>query len=92
LAGLAKAGQEALVGEFMQRDFRLAHPDEKAENVFARLQDCSCRTIPVVQNGELVGVVTMENVGEFMMIQTALQGETPSYARYPVDLGTRRAA
>jgi Zn-dependent protease len=92
LAGLAKAGQEALVGKFMQRDFRLAHPDEKAENVFARLQDCSCRTIPVVQNGELVGVVTMENVGEFMMIQTALQGETPSYARYPVDLGTRRAA
>jgi hypothetical protein len=43
-----------------------------ADRVFARLQKCDCHTLPVLRNGELVGIVTMENVGEFLMIQSAL--------------------
>ncbi len=31
------------------------------------------RSIPVEHNGRLVGMLTMENVGEFIMIQTALR-------------------
>jgi len=92
MSGLAKRGEAALVADCMQREFRVAAPDELAETVFTRLQDCTCRTIQVVQQGELVGVVTMENVGEFMMIQTALQGEQQSYARYTTEIGERRAA
>jgi hypothetical protein len=31
-------------------------------------------TIPVIQSGVLVGMVTPENVGEFVMVRTALRG------------------
>jgi len=45
------------------------------------LQEGTCRTLPVVHNGALVGMLTMENVGEFIMIQSALKGKP---ARFPL--------
>ena len=73
LTALAQRGQEASVGEVMQRQVETADPSEMMESVFARLQTCGCHSLPVVQNGQLRGMVTMENVGEFLMIQAALQ-------------------
>jgi predicted transcriptional regulator len=48
-----------------------AQASEMLETVFARLQSRDCHTIPVVEHGALVGLVTMDNVGEFMMIHAA---------------------
>jgi hypothetical protein len=42
------------------------------ETAFARLQTCECRSLPVVHRGELVGLITMDKVGEFVAIQAAL--------------------
>ena len=72
MTGLAKGGQGATVAEHMQQQFRTASPDELAERAIVRLQNCPCRTLPVVAGGNIVGILTMENVGEFLMIQTAL--------------------
>jgi hypothetical protein len=41
------------------------------ETVLARLQDRDCRTLPVLERDALIGLVTMDNVGEFLMIQAA---------------------
>ena len=57
----------------MQRDFQLANASEMIEPVFRRLQECRCRTVPVIGGGRLVGLVTLENVGEFLSIQSALR-------------------
>jgi Zn-dependent protease/predicted transcriptional regulator len=70
------------VGEAMQRDFPTAHPDEPLENAFQRLQESRGATMPVLRNGRLVGMLTSENIGEFLMIQAALGGERePALAR-----------
>jgi predicted transcriptional regulator len=74
---LAKQGLGAPVSEVMQREFQTADAAEMAETVFARLQACNCHSLPVVQNGQLVGIVTAENVGEFLMIQSALSRAVP---------------
>jgi hypothetical protein len=42
------------------------------EVAFARLESCACRTLPVVQGNQLIGLVTADNVGEFLMVQAAL--------------------
>ena len=44
----------------------------------------------MIDNGELVGIVTLENVGEFMMIQNALHGELQNFAT--AGFASRRAA
>jgi len=76
IPALATRGQTTLVGEVMQREFQTADPLEMAEGVFARLQECNCTSLPVLSKGRLVGILTAENLGEFLMIQTALRGET----------------
>ena len=74
LAALTQKGQGSLVGEAMEEKFETADPAEMLESVFGRLQTCGCHSLPVVKGGNLVGILTMENIGEFMMIQSALHG------------------
>ena len=63
------------VGDVMSREFKTATPDEMAEKAFARLQQGQCPSLPVLRDGKLVGIVTLENVGEYLMIQRALGRE-----------------
>jgi CBS domain-containing protein len=70
---LASQGQEASVADAMEKDFQTADPSEMIETVFARLQACECHSLPVIQSGQLRGILTMENIGEFLMLQSALR-------------------
>lgn len=72
LAALTEAGPQGEVGEAMETSFETADPAEMAELALARLQSSACRSLPVLRNGQLAGIVTMENVGEFLMIQAAM--------------------
>jgi Zn-dependent protease/CBS domain-containing protein len=72
LATVAARGVDVSVGEVMQREFQTADPHEMLEVAFARLQACQCHTLPVVRAGRLVGLLSTDNVGEFLMIQSAL--------------------
>jgi len=72
LTGLAKQGQLAPVADVMQRNVRTAEADEMVESVLARLHEDDCKALPVTRNGELAGILTTENLGEYMMIQAAL--------------------
>jgi Zn-dependent protease len=92
LTGLAKGGPHASVGDYMQRHFKVARPTDMAENVFARGQSDGCRTLPVVDRGQLVGIATMENLAEYLMIQTALHGEPRSFTQASSPFSEKRAA
>jgi Zn-dependent protease len=73
LAGLARDGRESPVARSMETSFRTATPDELAEHAVARLRECRCHTLPVLSGGRLSGVLTLDNVGEFVMIEAALR-------------------
>jgi Zn-dependent protease len=77
-AALTRLGPEARVGEVMRQDFVTADPRDMLQTAFARLQECDCHTLPVVQDGRLVGVVTADNLAEVLMIEEALRA-----ARHP---------
>lgn len=73
MVALARHGENVDVAAVMRRDYLTAHPADTLETILARLQDYACHTLPVVREGQLVGLVTMDNVGEFLMIQAALR-------------------
>ncbi len=75
LAALSRPGQAGSVREIMRTDLQTADAGEMLEPAFARLQACSCHTMPVLRGGQLVGLLTSDNIGEFMMIQTALKNQ-----------------
>lgn len=62
----------------MQRDFQVIDSTDMLEGVMERLQACACHTLPIMHDGQLVGLVTMDNVGEFVMIRAALAGSQAS--------------
>ncbi|HEX7122586.1 MAG TPA: site-2 protease family protein [Gemmatimonadaceae bacterium] len=68
---LAQHGSDAPVHVAMRSDFQVAHPAEPLEEAFSRLQGSTVRTMPVVLNGTLLGVLTLDNVGEFFMVHGA---------------------
>jgi CBS domain-containing protein len=72
LMALTRHGATAPVREAMDASFSAADPREPVDDAFARLAECRCRSMPVVRNGELVGVLTSENIGEYVMVESAL--------------------
>jgi Zn-dependent protease/predicted transcriptional regulator len=75
LKALSQRGTNGRVEDAMQRQFETADPNEMLGTVFARLQACGCHSFPLVRNGRLAGILTMDNVGEFLMVQAALRGK-----------------
>jgi Zn-dependent protease/CBS domain-containing protein len=68
------SGRNVPVSDVMKRDCPTADASEMLESVLGRLQGGDCRTIPVLERGALIGLLTTDNVGEFLMIHAAEAG------------------
>ncbi len=79
--GLSESGGGATVSDAMARDFPTAQASETLAALFARLQNTEVQSVPILQRGRLVGLVTMENIHELLMVRAAL-GQTRE-ARLP---------
>lgn len=77
--GLSDGGGGGLAGQYLTRDYITADPDEPLTRVVDRLQrqDGVVTTVPVLRDGELVGLLTAENVGEFVLVSRALSSRRP---------------
>jgi Zn-dependent protease len=73
LMALTQQPPSTPVSAVMQREFLQVEPGEMLETMFARLQECQCHTVPVTRHGSLVGLITSDNIGEFLMIQAAFK-------------------
>jgi Zn-dependent protease/CBS domain-containing protein len=90
MKGLTQKGAAAPVAAAMTSHFDSVEPAEMLEGAVQRLQASGCPALPVVRDGVLVGMLTMENVGEFLMIQSALRGgEAPRRVPTAATTGTR---
>jgi predicted transcriptional regulator len=77
LTALSGQGKDVQVAGIMRRDILTVDANEMLEFAFTRLKTCDCHTMPVTHHGQLVGLLTTDNIGEFLMIQSAL-GQTRS--------------
>lgn len=73
LRGLAREGDAGRVRDSMERSFRTAQAGEPLERAMQRMDRARFSTLPVLGDGELRGVLTTENVGEYVAIDAALR-------------------
>lgn len=73
ISALSQNGQNALVGDGMRQDVPEVDSHDMVESVLMRLQETGAKTLPVTHNGQLVGLITAENITEFLMIRSALK-------------------
>jgi predicted transcriptional regulator len=75
---LRDQGEHALVANVMRREFVALSADAPLEAALAPENVERGLTMPVLEEGRLVGLVTAENVGEFFMIRSALHARAGS--------------
>ncbi|HXL14964.1 MAG TPA: site-2 protease family protein [Methylomirabilota bacterium] len=73
LKAVAGGMTDVKVGDVARKKCTAVQPGEMLEDVFQKMQENGCTAVPVVDPGKgIVGMVTLENVGEFAMVQAAL--------------------
>lgn len=72
LRGLSEYGRDAPVGEIMQTACGFANETDSLETAYQRMRERGCATLPILRNGRLCGVVTLENISEWVMVNAAL--------------------
>ena len=73
IKALSENGQDTLVEGVMRRDLPLVDSHDMVEMAVMRLQESNAKTLPVVHLGKFVGLITSENITEFLMIRSALK-------------------
>jgi Zn-dependent protease/CBS domain-containing protein len=73
IRGMMQHGSHTPIGEVMRRQFPTANPWDSLHETILRGGPEEGQTIPVVHNGQLVGILTLENVGEFLSLRQATE-------------------
>jgi Zn-dependent protease/predicted transcriptional regulator len=73
---LTERERSTRVYEVMQPACRPVESTEMLDEALERMQEAECPIVPVTQGGRLVGLLTLENVGELMMLSNAIRRRT----------------
>ncbi len=73
LAALTQHGQNVAVSAVMRSNLPEVDSYEMIENALLRIQESGVPALPVTHAGMLVGIITSENITEYLMIRSALR-------------------
>jgi len=73
LQGLAGHGPDTAVLEVMDRDVASVGPDEPMERAFTSLREAPSSTVVVLEQDRLIGMVTLENLTEFIEVARSIR-------------------
>jgi len=74
LKALTARDRHPTITSAMQQNIVTVDSLDKLETAFAKLKECNCYTLPVTLNQKLVGLLTMDNLREYMRIREASTG------------------
>lgn len=72
---LRKDGPDAAIGSAVTPIETPLGEEDVLRDSLERMREMGCQSLPIFRDGELVGLLTFENVGEFVMIRHATQGK-----------------
>jgi len=73
IRGIQGRGAESPVGEALRRDGQYAEANEPLEETVARMRAHGRSALPVLRSGRLVGLITLENIGDVLLVRDALK-------------------
>ncbi|MBN2560279.1 MAG: hypothetical protein JXQ75_05050 [Phycisphaerae bacterium] len=73
IKALASTGPTGSAADVMRRDFQAVRDTETLDQVLDPMRVVSLRTVPVQREGELVGMLTLENLGGRMIVKRAIR-------------------
>lgn len=71
--GLTEHGGDTAVSEVMCRECASVEPAASLRRTMETMQAQKCSSVPVVQDDRIVGLLTIENISEMIMIHAALE-------------------
>ncbi len=73
IVALQRDGAQARAGSVVRRDPACAAPGEPLAGVLQRMRERGRTALPVLENGRVVGLVTLENIGDLLVVSAALK-------------------
>lgn len=82
IQGLKELGQDANITRIANKQFLTLTPDIELQEAYQKMMQAGASICPVMENGELIGVINTENITEVVMLENAgLKGsELPEVA------------
>ncbi|MBI1798563.1 MAG: site-2 protease family protein [Candidatus Eisenbacteria bacterium] len=74
IRALQNGGIDHPVEGWMAHDVPAADPGEPLEDALSRMRSRGRNALPVVDGGKLIGLLTLENVGDLVLVHGALRG------------------
>jgi len=71
IEALSSHGRSVRVREVADEGVFTTVPGAPLNEVFRRMSEAECSTVPVEEDGRLVGLLTLENIGEYIMVSSA---------------------
>ncbi|MCL4310333.1 MAG: site-2 protease family protein [Actinomycetota bacterium] len=71
ISGLHGLGPDGLVEQVMEKDFPVVAADAPFSEVYEKMNETRIRAVPVMKDGHLLGMVTLEHLSEVFMLLTA---------------------
>lgn len=89
LENLDAHGRDYSIAKCISRDCPSAQRRDPLDEVIRSMQEAGCTTVPVFAGSAFAGVLTLENIGEYMMVRSALKkdGRTEESPRLPPPQG-----
>jgi len=70
---LSEGRRDAAVTEGMSHDCETVHEAASLKNAVESMRERQCATVPVVAGGRVVGLLTLENISEMIMVNAAME-------------------
>jgi predicted transcriptional regulator len=75
IKGLSERDQQIAVGEIASHQCAAVEADAPLERTLEDMRREGCRTAPVFEAGRIVGLLTLENIAELIMVRSALKSK-----------------
>lgn len=62
---------EVSIGDVMTTEFRSLRSDDQLKDIFEEMLNSTCRALPVVDEGNLVGLLNQNNIAEWLTLREA---------------------